>query len=226
MTQPKIKKPPKHPKPPRVRPKVGLAQAKEDKKLEISAGYLASQASNDPTNALAPQASALKAQRANLVALLGTHDTLMAQKDANDAAIVVAFAGHDQAIMSYANAAATFAAGDASVLSTLGVTAASSTKSPAKDDVGAPTLVIVAGLVDGDAVLKCKAVAHAGAYMFEYKLEPSLPTDPWLPSGALVTKHAQATVGGLPKGQAIRGRARAVGAAPGPWSDEVVGKAQ
>jgi hypothetical protein len=224
MAQPKNKKPPKHPKPARVRPKVGLSRAKEATKLEISAGYLASQASNDPTNKLGPQAGTLKSTRANLVALLGTQDTIKAQTEANDAAIVVAFAAHDQATMEYANAAATIAAGDASLLATLGVAAAMSGTKGSHDEVGTPALTIAAGTNDGDVLFKCKAVPHAAAYMFEYKLEPSQPTDPWL--GALVTKHAQTTVHGLPKEQAIRGRARAIGGAPGPWSAEVIGKAQ
>lgn len=226
MAKPHVHKPPKHPKPPRVRAKVGLAKAKAATKLDISSGYVIAQANNDPQGKLAPEATTLSTRRASLLGLLGTQATLKVQKDANDAAVVVAFAAHDQATMDYAHAAAEIAAGDASLLSTLGVAAATSGVKGAKDAVGMPVLVLGPGTNDGELLFKCKAIAHAGAYMFEYKLEPSLPTDPWLPQGGIITKHARTTVTGLAPEQAVRGRARAVGGAPGPWSAEVVGKAK
>ena len=222
----KAHKPPKHPKPARVRPNVGLTRAKAAKKLDTSSGYLTAQANNDPQNKLATQAATLKTARTNLVALLGTQGQLKAQKDANDAAIVVGFAVHDQATRDYAIAAAGVAGGDASLLATLGVTAATTGVRGAHDDVGTPVLVIAAGANDGDALFKCKVVPYAGAYVFEYRLEPSQPTDPWLPQGGIMTKHAHATVSGLAKGQAIRGRARAIGGTPSAWSTEEVGRAQ
>ncbi len=192
---------PKHPKPARVRPKVGLSKANTAAKLDISEGYVTAQATNDPTGKLATQATALKTARTNLVGLLGTQGQIAAQKDANDAAVVVAFAAHDQATMDYATAAADVAAGDASLLTTLGVAAAAKGVRGAHDSVGSPTLAVTAGVNDGEALLKCKAEPYAAAYVFQYKLEPSQPTDPWLPqAGPIMTKYPHTTVSGLPAG--------------------------
>jgi hypothetical protein len=66
-------------------------------------------------------------------------------------------------------------------------------------------------------------VPRAGAYVFEYKLEPSQPADPWL--NAATTTQASAMVHGLAPEQQIRGRVRAIGVTAGPWSAEVVGRA-
>jgi hypothetical protein len=67
-------------------------------------------------------------------------------------------------------------------------------------------------------------VTNAGSYVFQYKLEPSLPTDPWL--GTVPTKLASTIISGLAPEQLIRARAQAVGVAVGPWSVEVVGRAR
>jgi hypothetical protein len=85
-------------------------------------------------------------------------------------------------------------------------------------------LSIVKGPNEGDAKLKCGRVPYAGSYVFEYKLEPSLPTDPWL--GTITTKLSSAPLTGLPAAQLIRARARAIGVTAGPWSVEVVGRAR
>jgi hypothetical protein len=140
---------------------------------------------------------------------------------------VVGFAAHDQATMDYANAAAEVAGGDPSVLATLGVTVAAKGVKGAHDNVGAPALSVGVGVNDGDALFKCKAEPYAGAYVFQYKLEPSQITDPWLPAaGPIMTKYPHTTVSGLAPEQAVRGRVRAVGGLPGPWSAEVVGRAR
>lgn len=222
-----MSKPKKHPKPARVRPKVGIGKAKIDAKLTISGGYVAAQTANDPTKQLATEAATLSTTRTALSGALASRVSILAAKSANEATIVVAVANHDEAANAYAQAAAKVSNGDASVLATLGVAAAATGVKGAHDNVDAPTkLTVGAGVNAGDVDLKCKRVAYAGAYLFEYKLEPSLPTDPWLPQGGIMTTHVETTVSGLAEGQLVRGRVKAVGGLPGPWSAEVVGRAK
>jgi hypothetical protein len=217
----------KHPKPARVRPKTGVGKAKYNKKLDISAGYVAAQAQNDTANKLQPQAQRLVSVRTNLTALLGKRVQLQQEKNANDAAVVVAVVEHDQATNDYAQEAAIVAAGDRSVLATYGVAAAADGVRGANDQVGVTSkLTVLPGAVSGEARLRCKKVPHAGAYLFEYKLEPSQPTDPWLPQGGILTTHVETTVGGLAPEQLLRGRVRAIGGVVGGWSEEVVGRAK
>lgn len=217
----------KHPKPARVRPKTGISKAKLDGKLAISATYVSAQATNDPQNKLKDQASALTKVRTDLTGLLGKRIDLKQQKEANDASIVVAIAAHDQAVTDYAVEAARIAEGDRSLLTTYGVQAAADPVKGAHDDVGVTShLSILEGDVQGEARFRCRKVPYAGAYVFEYKLEPSQPTDPWLPPGGIITTHVEAKISGLAPGQLVRGRVRAVGGVLGPWSDEVVGRAK
>jgi hypothetical protein len=217
----------KHPKPARVRPRTGVGKAKLNKKLDISGGYIAAQAQNDTANKLQPQAQRLVGARTNLTALLGKRVQIQQEKNANDAAIVLAVVEHDTATTDYAQEAAVIAAGDRSVLATYGVAAAADGVRGANDQVGVTSkLAVVAGAVSGEAVLRCKKVPHAGAYLFEYKLEPSQPSDPWLPQGGILTTHVETTVGGLAPEQLLRGRVRAIGGVVGGWSEEVTGRAK
>jgi hypothetical protein len=101
---------------------------------------------------------------------------------------------------------------------------AQSPTKPGDEVIVAPVATIVAGKNDGEATIKCHRVPSAGSYLFEYKLEPSQPTDPWL--GNINTKLVSTTVSGLAPAQLLRARVRAIGAAPGPWSVEVVGRAK
>src|SRR5690242_680089 len=105
----------KHPRPPRVRPKVGLDQSLT-KKLDQSQNYLVAQQKADPQNKLASEVTALTTARTNLVTLLNTQTDLKAALDVNQAQIVVALAEHDEAMMDYAREAAKLANGDASIL--------------------------------------------------------------------------------------------------------------
>ncbi len=85
-------------------------------------------------------------------------------------------------------------------------------------------LKVLAGAILGEAKLKCGAVPHAGSYVFQYKLEPSQPTNPWL--GNISTKLVWTNVAGLAPEQLIRARVQAVGVTAGPWSTEMVGRAK
>jgi hypothetical protein len=213
----------KHPAPARVRPKVGDRQNR-DARLATGQKYVSGQATADTQNKLQQEAQAVATTRTSLVALLGKRSDLRAQLDATQAAIVVGDAQYGQALTAYAGAAATLAGGDASLLASLGVQQAQAPTNPADVVLGIPVLRIDPGPVDGDAKLKCGQVPHAGSYLFQYKLEPSQPTDPWL--GNIATKLVSTMLHGLPHAQLIRGRVQAIGVAPGPWSVEVVGRAK
>jgi hypothetical protein len=216
-----------HPAPAQVRPKVGPRKT-VDKKLERSASYLAAQAEGDPANKLGPIAAALSAAHQDLTAKLGLKVTLQAQVDMNNAAIVSATRRLDVATVDYARGAARLADTDAVVLGALGVAAAkkSGPKGARKVPEAPALLVISTGASPGEALLKCRKVAYAGSYVFEYKLEPSQPADPWLPGGGIQTMLVSATVSGLAPSQQIRARVRAVGAMSSAWSEEVVGRAR
>jgi hypothetical protein len=194
------------------------------KLLDLGQKYVSSQATGDPQNKLQAQAQDVGAKRAAVVKLLGDKSALQAQLGKNAADLVVADVEYVGSLVAYANAASTFANGDASVLATVGVDEAAKPTKPADEVIVAPVLKVVAGAVEGTVELKCDRVPHAGAFVFEYKLEPSQPTDPWL--GNITTKLAKTTVTGLAPAQLVRGRVRAVGVVPGPWSVEVVGRAK
>lgn len=216
----------KHPKPATVRAKVKVGSASLPKKLDISNGYLLAQAGNDPQNKLGTEATALIEARAALMLVLKKEGEIKVEKDANEAAYVIAVANHDAATMDYATAAAKLSAGDKSMLTTLGVTAAAPPTKATNAAAGGTTLTVSRGPNAGDVVFKCRKVAGAGAYIVEYKLEPSLPTDAWLPPGGIITKYVSATVSGLAPEQQVRGRIRGVGGTLGPWSTEVVARAR
>jgi hypothetical protein len=213
----------KHPTPARVRPKVGN---KKNRNALLATGqqYVSGQATADPQNKLQQQAQAVAGTRTSLVALLAKRSDLKAQLDTTQGAIVIADAQYGQALTTYAGAAATLAAGDASLLASLGVASAAPPTKSADAVIDTPVLKVGQGPAQGDAELRCKAVPHAGSYLFQYKLEPSQPTDPWL--GNIATKIVSTIVHGLPPAQLIRGRVQAIGVAPGPWSVEVVGRAK
>lgn len=216
----------KHPPPVQVHAAVDLARTR-DKRLERTQTYLASQAQNDPTKQLAAEAAKLDAARKALVATLATKADIQAQADKNAADLVLADAAHDEAAKEYVFGAGKLAKNDASLLATLGPRAAKKPKKGAKKVVDAPTKLVVApGEVDGEAAPKCARVPGAGAYKFEYKLEPSLPQDPWLPPGGITTKFARTTIPDLPPNQLLRARVCAIGETAGPWSEEVVGRAR
>jgi hypothetical protein len=218
-----MSKPIKHPAPARVRPRVGLRKNRNDR-LATGLEYISGQAAADPQNKLQTLAQGVVTTRTSLVALLGKRSDLQAQLASAQGAIVIGDAQYAQALTAYAGGAATFAAGDASLLASLGVAAVQPPTKPAAEVIGTPVLGVGPGPASGDAKLKCKRVPHAGSYVFQYKLEPSLPTDPWL--GNVTTKLAWTIVAGLPPAQLIRGRVQAIGVAPGPWSVEVVGRAK
>jgi hypothetical protein len=216
----------KHPAPVHLRPKVDLNQG-TGKKLALSQCFLSAQASADPQNKLGPQAASLAAARHNLTGKLARKADIKATLDLAQADLVVAIDQHDQAMKNYARDAAKLAGADVSALATLGVEAATRAAKGANDNVDAPeALGISPGANPGAVRLKCGKVAHATAYVFEYKVEPSQPADPWLPEGGIQTKRVSTTLTGLAPGQAIRARARAIGGMAGPWSEEVVGRAK
>jgi hypothetical protein len=213
----------KHPAPARVRPRVG-AKNSRPKLLAVGQKYISGQASGDTQNKLTAQAQAVATTRTSLVGLLAKKADLTAQLATTQGAIVVADTQYSGAVTAYADAAATLAAGDASVLASLGVDAAASPTKPANEVVGTPVLKVAPGTNPGEVKLTCGRVPHAGAYIFEYKLEPSQPADPWI--GNVTTKFVSTVVPGLAAAQAVRVRVRAVGVTPGPWSLEVVGRAK
>lgn len=216
--------PTKHPKPARVRPKINLHQTLEEK-LEQSQGYLHGQASADPQNKLGAEAAALTAARTTLESTRQKKASLQAQLDVAQAELVVASDGHDQAMRDYATAAAKLANGDASVLATYGVEAAAKPAKAISGEVSAPAqLSVEPGAKPGEVRVACSRVARAGAYEFQYKLEPSQASDPWLPG--TMTKHVTATLADFAVGQRLRVRARAIGNAPGPWSADETGSAR
>ena len=213
----------KHPAPAKVRPKVGVKKSRTTL-LATGQQYVSGQASGDPGNKLQPLAQAVGAGRTSLLALLGTRANLKAQLSTNQGAIVTADAQYGAALTAYATGAAVFCNGDPSVLATLGVAQAASPTKPSTETTGTPVLKVAAGATVGEVKLKCGRVLHAGSYVFQYKLEPSQPTDPWL--ATIPTKLASTSVGGLAPEQLIRARAQAVGVVAGPWSAEVVGRAK
>jgi hypothetical protein len=209
---------------PRVRGKVG-AKRRSDQLLDVGQKYISGQAAGgDPQNTLTQQIEAVSTTRTSLIALFGKRATYRANLATNSSDIVTAKAKYMAALYGYAGGAATLANGDATVLAGLGVEPAASPTKQEDEVVGAPVLTIAKGANEGDAKLKCARVPYAGSYVFEYKLEPSLPTDPWL--GTITTKLASAPLTGLPAAQLIRARARAIGVTAGPWSVEVVGRAR
>jgi hypothetical protein len=214
---------PKHPQPPRVRAKVGSKRSRT-KLLALGEKYVSGQAAADPGNKLAAEAKAVAAARTGLLGLVGKRSDLKAQLDTTSGAIVVADVQYADALDTYAAAAAAFSIADASLLAQLGVDKVLAPTKPADEVLGTPVVTIQAGLDAGDVRLRCKRVPHAGAYLFEYKLEPSQASDPWL--GNITTKLASTTVTGLAGAQLVRARVRAIGVTPGPWSAEMVGRAK
>jgi hypothetical protein len=210
-------------KAPRVRGKVNVRQSRA-KLLDLGQKYVSGQASGDPQNTLKPQAQAVATTRSSLMALLDKRVDLNASLATNSKDIEASRVQYNGALFGYAGAAATFAGGDASVLASVGVDAAATPTKPEQETVGTPVLTISKGEHDGDALLRCKRVPYAGSYVFQYKLEPSLPTDPWL--GDISTKLASTPLSGLAPAQLLRARARAIGVVAGPWSAEVVGRAK
>ena len=215
--------PKKHPNPPRVRPRIGSTSSRP-RLLDVGQKYVSGQASGDPQNKLQPQAQAVANTRTALVALLGRKSDLQGQLSSAQGAIIVARAGYLGALAAYANAAAQAANGDASVLTSLGVDTAANPSKPETEVITAPVVTVVPGANPGDVKLRCGRVPRAGAYVFEYKLEPSQPADPWL--GNTSTKLVSTLVSGLAPAQLIRARARAIGVTASPWSVEVVGRAK
>lgn len=213
----------KHPKPVRVRGKIDLHQPIE-KKLTKSQSYILAQTNNDPQNLLANQAAKLVQTRTALMDVIKKRENLKVQLDAAQTDVIAADADHDQAMRDYADGAAKVAGSDASLLVDLGVEAVSPPDRQVADDVAAPKLTVTPGEQDGEAIFKASRVAGAGSYEYQYKLEPSQPSDPWLPGGA--TKRVSFTVSGLAHEQRVRARARAIGNTPGPWSDDVIGEAR
>jgi hypothetical protein len=213
----------KHPAPARVRSKVGNKRART-KLLATGQAYISGQAAADPGGKLAPQAQLVSTTRTTLVGTLAKRTDLLAQLATNQSVIVQADFAYGNACTGYAGAAAALAAGNPALLADLGVAMAQNPTKPENEVILAPVASVVAGKVDGDATIKCHRVPGAGSYLFEYKLEPSQPTDPWL--GNISTKLASTTVSGLAPAQLIRARVRAIGVAPGPWSVEVVGRAK
>jgi hypothetical protein len=218
------KKKPKHPKPFHVRPKLDLGRPIA-KKLTESQDYLSAQANADTQNALLPQAQRLLKARTAVMDVIKKRADLKALLDVNQAEVVLAIDEHDESMRDYAETAAEVAGDDVSVLAKLGVVVAAKGGTPQNAAVGVPvTMAVSPGPNLGDALLKCSRVPGAGAYVFEYQLESALPTDPWVQ--AALTKHVSAVVTGLPPGQKIRGRVRAIGATAGPWSAPVTGAAR
>ncbi len=213
----------KRPAPARVRPKVGSKKART-KLLATGQAYISGQAAADPGGKLAPQAQLVSTTRTAVVTAVTKRADLLAQLATNQGTIVQADFAYGNALTGYAGAAATFAAGDPTLLASLGVAMVQSPTKPENEVIVAPVASVVAGKADGEAIIKCHRVPSAGSYLFEYKLEPSQPTDPWL--GNVVTKLVSTTVSGLAPAQLIRARVRAIGVAPGPWSVEVVGRAK
>ena len=218
-----MSKPKKHPPPAVVRPKVGASRSRT-KRLNIGQAYVSAQPQGDPQNKLATQIQAVSQTRTSLVALLGKKSDLKAQLTKNAGDIVNADSAYATALVDYASAGAVFAAGDASALSALGIAQAQTPVKTVDEILVAPVVKLAAGTADGQVICRCHSVPYAGAYQFEYKLEPSQPADPWL--GNIATKLVATLVSGLAPAQLVRVRARAVGAQPGPWSVEVVGRAK
>jgi hypothetical protein len=214
---------PKHPAPPKLRARVG-PKTSRTALLATGQKYISGQATADPGNKLQTQAQSVATLRTSLVALVSKRSDLLAQMDTAQGAIVVCTAQYGEALTAYATAAASFCAGDASLLASLGVAQAASPSKPETETVDAPVLKVSAGASGGQVRLACGRVTNAGSYVFQYKLEPSQPTDPWL--ATIATKLASTTVGGLAPEQLIRARVQAVGITAGPWSAETVGRAK
>jgi len=218
--------PRKHPAPTHLRPKVDLNLG-IDKTLALSQSYLSAQASADAKNKLATETATLTTARAQLVAQLAKRADLAAALYLAQAELVVAVDVHNEAIKDYARQAAKVANGDVSTLATLGVDAVTRGPRGVGEHVEAPAqVVVVPGENPGEARLRCDKVPHARAYVFAYKLEPAQPTDPWLPEGGIQTSRVSTTLSGLPAGQALRVRARAIGGVAGPWSVEGLGNSR
>jgi hypothetical protein len=210
-----------------VEPKIGTLKTLNEK-LARGAGYLGAQVKGDPTNKLSVQVTALSAAHQEVTAKLVTKNKLQLDVNANNLDILTAVRHLDNATIDYARAAARFADTDTVLLAALGVEAAKKGGNKAGTKVPeAPVLLaIAAGANPGEALLRCRKVARAGSYVFEYKAEQALPTDPWLPGGGIQTTFVSAMVSGLAPSQHIRARVRAIGATSGPWSEEVVGRAR
>lgn len=195
-----------------------------NKRLAVGDGFVAAQAIGDPQNKLAAEVAAIVKTRTNITALLAKGVSIKAMADQNQTDLVIADAAHEGALQDYARAAARIVGPDALLLGTLGVTASTRAQQGANDFVGATTLLrVLSGPSEGAARARCRKVLHAASYVFQYKLEPSKPEDPWLLGAE--TKHVEAIIPNLPPQQLIRVRVRAIGGTTGPWSEEVVGRA-
>ena len=211
-----------------LRPKLELSVSLQGK-LKLCASFIAAQTQADKENKLGPQVTALSAANDSILTQLEERGDLVAKLKDLDGKIARNVRQLETALEDYSRGAVKLAGNDAVLLGALGV---ESTKKRAPNGAhptpDAPTgLVIQLGARPGEVLFKCHRSRYAGAYVFQYKLEPSLPTDPWLPDGeGLLTRRVSATVSGLAPSQMLRARVRAIGDQSSVWSEEVLGQAR
>jgi hypothetical protein len=215
--------------PPALKGKSGVVELPYPAKLSLGETFITAQHRAEATLGakVTTQAAAVKL----------THDALVLKvaerKELEDAIIVksgevtTAIKSYDTALQDYAQGATKAADGDVIKLQTLGVTPVATTRTRRTGPPSAPEKIrLLPGPASGSVVIKHSRPAGAGSFAVQYKLEPSRPEDPWLAPETLQSKAPVQQLEGLAPGQLVRVRVRALGAGWGPYSEEVLGRAQ
>jgi hypothetical protein len=215
--------------PPAIKAKTGVVNLAVPDKLSLGETYVTAQDRADPLlgGKVAAQAAAVKQAHDTLAQKVadrkGLEDTILVK----DGEIVSAIQDYDTALQDYALGAVKAADGDVVVLQTLGVTPASITRSKITGPPEAPENVrIAAGPTPGSLIVKHSRPAGSGSFAVQYKLEPSKPEDSWEAPESLQSRSTVHQLGGLAPAQLVRIRVRALGDGWGPFSEEVMGRAQ
>jgi hypothetical protein len=223
---PKPKK--QRPRPPRtLRAKTGVSSLKVKGKLDLGLSCLSAHAQAAPALAakVAPQAAQLQQNYDTYVTKLGERKQLGDQVVVKDAEVASAARAFNGSLEDYQTGALRASNEDATVLKMLGGTPVSAGYAKVDRPPAAPTNVrIVDGPTYGSGFVKHRRPAGAASFAVEYKLEPSLPEDPWISSETLQSKAASHLLDGFSPAQLIRVRVRALGCGWGDYSVEVVGR--
>jgi hypothetical protein len=210
-----------------VRGKVGLRSSAIQKKLDKGTKFLNASKESTLATQLKPTADALQTAQNDLTTKYA------AWKAAHDLAVSLAptvaasSLAHTAALKGYVTVAQSAANGDPGVLTGAGVeqTAVRTLKpaQPAK----MTHVSILPGTEPGDAKVKYTRPLGAASFEIQYKKDPALATDPWLPGDrGFITSALDYTITGLAPSGGVRLRIRPLGVVDGPWSDEVIGTAR
>lgn len=215
--------------PPAIKGKTGVVDLPYPTKLSLGETFITAQHRAETTLGakVTTQATAVKQTRDALVLKVAERKELQDAIIVKDGEVTAAVQRYDMALQDYAMGAAKAADGDVITLQTLGVTPVAISRPRRTGPPKAPEKIrLLPGPASGSLLIKHSRPAGAGSFAVQYKLEPSRPEDPWQAPETLQSKAPVQQLDGLAPGQLVRVRVRALGAGWGPYSEEVLGRAQ